>query len=115
MRIDLYGKLKMNDNGEYIIDRINLTKVLKKIHYSKRPFLSITVESEARTLFKSKGELYSDKDDYGVWRWHVNGECLETVLFNNTEEVVYIIIDTNAEAEEIEDGIQELIHTWTRQ
>jgi len=30
MRIDLYGKLKMNDNGEYIIDKTNLTKVLKK-------------------------------------------------------------------------------------
>ena len=111
MRIDLYGKLKMNDNGEYIIDRINLTKVLKKIYYSKRPFLSITVESEARTLFKSKGKLYSDKDDYGIWCWHVNGECLETVLFNHTEEVVYIIIDTDVKAEETEDEIQELIYT----
>lgn len=28
MKIDLYGKLKMNDNGEDIIDRINLTKVV---------------------------------------------------------------------------------------
>lgn len=111
MKIDLYGKLKMNDNGEYIIDRINLTKVLKKIYYSERPFLSIIVESETRTLFKSKGELYFDKDDYGIWCWHVNGECLETVLFNHTEEVVYIIIDTDVKAEETEDEIQELIHT----
>jgi hypothetical protein len=110
MRIDLYGKLKMNDNGEYIIDRINLTKVLEKIYYSKRPFLSITVESEARTLFKSKGELYFDKDNYGVWCWHVNGECLETVLFNHIEEVVDIIIDTDVEAEDAQDEIQELIH-----
>jgi len=114
MKIDLYGKLKMNDNGEYIIDRINLTKVLKKIYYSKRPFLSITVESEARTLFKSKGELYLDKDDYGIWCWHVNGDCLESVLFNHTEEVVYIIIDTDVEAEDIEDEIQELIYTGIR-
>jgi len=30
MRIDLYGKLKMNDSGEYIIDKTNLTKVLEK-------------------------------------------------------------------------------------
>jgi len=30
MKIDLYGTLKMNDNGEYIIDRTNLTKVLEK-------------------------------------------------------------------------------------
>ena len=111
MRIDLYGKLKMNDSGEYIIDKINLTKVLEKIYYSKSPFLSITVESEARTLFKSKGELYFDKDNYGVWCWHVNGECLETVLFNHTEEVVYIIIDTDVKAGETEDEIQELIHT----
>jgi len=37
-----------------------------------------------------------------------------TVLFNHTEEVVYIIIDTDVEVEETEDGIQELIHTWTR-
>ena len=111
MTIDLYGKLKMNDNGEYIIDKTNLTKVLKKIYHSKRPFLSITVESETRTLFKYKGELYLDKDDYGIWCWHVNGECLESVLFNHTEEVVYIIIDTNAEAEETEDEIQELIYT----
>ena len=111
MKMDLYDKLKMNDNGEYIIDRINLTKVLKKIYYSERPFLSITVESETRTLFKSKGELYFDKDDYGIWCWHVNGECLETVLFNHTEEVVDIIIDTNVEAEDAQDEIQELIHT----
>ncbi len=111
MKIDLYGKLNMNDNGEYIIDRINLTKVLKKIYYSERPFLSITVESEARTLFKSKGELYFDKDNYGVWCWHVNGECLETVLFNHTEEVVDIIIDTDVKAEDAQDEIQELIYT----
>jgi len=111
MKIDLYGKLKMNDSGEYIIDKTNLTKVLEKIYYSKRHFLSITVESETRTLFKSKGELYFDKDDYGIWCWHVNGECLETVLFNHTEEVVYIIIDTNAEAEDAQDEIQELIYT----
>ena len=111
MKIDLYGKLKMNDNGEYIIDKTNLTKVLEKIYYSKRPFLSITVESETRTLFKSKGELYFDKDDYGIWCWHVNGECLEYVLFNHTEEVVYIIIDTDVKTEETEDEIQELIYT----
>ena len=111
MMIDLYGKLKMNDNGEYIIDKTNLTKVLEKIYFSKSPFLSITVESETRTLFKSKGELYFDKDDYGIWCWHVNGECLESVLFNHTEEVVYIIIDTNVEAEDTQDEIQELIYT----
>ena len=111
MKIDLYGKLKMNDSGEYIIDKTNLTKVLKKIYYSKRPFVSITVESEARTLLKSKGELYFDKDDYGIWCWHVNGECLETVLFNHTEEVVYIIIDTDVKAEDVQDEIQELIYT----
>ena len=110
MKIDLYGKLKMNDSGEYIIDKTNLTKVLEKIYYSKSPFLFITVESEARTLFKSKGELYFDKDNYGVWCWHVNGECLETVLFNKTGEVLNIIIDTDVEAEETEDEIQELIH-----
>lgn len=114
MQIDLYGKLKMNDNGEYIIDRTNLIKVLKKIYYSERPFLSITVESEARTLFKSKGELYFDKDNYGIWCWHVNGECLESVLFNHTEEVVDIIINTNVEAEDTQDEIQELIHTRIR-
>lgn len=111
MMIDLYGKLKMNDSGEYIIDKTNLTKVLEKIYFSKSPFLSITVESETRTLFKSKGELYFDKDDYGIWCWHVNGECLESVLFNHTEEVVYIIIDTDVKAEETEDEIQELIYT----
>jgi hypothetical protein len=111
MKINLYGKLKMNDNGEYIIDKTNLTKVLKKIYYSERPFLSIKVESEARTLFKSKGELYFDKDNYGIWCWYVNGECLETVLFNHTEEVVDIIIDIDVEAEDAQDEIQELIHT----
>ena len=111
MKIDLYGKLKMNDNGEYIIDRINLTKVLEKIYYSKRPFLSITVESETRTLFKSRGESYFDKDDYGIWCWHVDGECLESVLFNHTEEVVYIIINTDVKAEDVQDEIQELMYT----
>ena len=111
MRIDLYGKLKMNDSGEYIIDKTNLTKVLKKIYYSKSPFLFITIKSEARTLFKSIGELYFDKDDYGIWCWHVNRECLESVLFNHTEEVVDIIIDTDVKAEETEDETQELIYT----
>lgn len=111
MKIDLCGKLKINDNGEYIIDKTNLTKVLKKIYHSNRPFLSITVESETRTLFKYKGELYFDKDDYGIWCWHVNGECLESVLFNHTEEVVYIIIYTNAEVEDVQNEIQELIYT----
>ena len=111
MKIDLCGKLKINDNGEYIIDKTNLTKVLKKIYHSKRPFLSITVESETRTLFKYKGELYFDKDDYGIWCWQVNGECLESVLFNHAEEVVYIIIDTNEVVEDVQNEIQELIYT----
>lgn len=105
MKIDLYGKLKINDNGEYIIDRINLTKVLEKIYYSKSPFLFITVESETRTLFKSKGELYFDKDDYGIWCWHVNGECLESVLFNHTDEVLDISINTNVKTEDMQDEI----------
>jgi len=111
MKIDLYGTLKMNDNGEYIIDRTNLTKVLEKIYYSERPFLSITVESEARTLFKSKGELYFDKDDYGIWCWHVNGDCLESVLFNHTDEVLDISINTNVKMEDMRDEIQELIYS----
>jgi hypothetical protein len=111
MRIDLYGKLKMNDSGEYIIDKTNLTKVLEKIYYSERPFLSITVESETRTLFKSKGELYFDKDDYGIWCWHVNGDCLESVLFNHTDEVLDISINTNVKTEDMRDEIQELIYS----
>ena len=105
MKIDLYGKLKMNDNGEYIIDKTNLTKVLKKIYNSERPFLSITIESETRTLFKSKGELYFDKDDYGIWSWHVNGDCLESVLFNYTDKVLDIIINTNVKTEDMWDEI----------
>lgn len=111
MKIDLYGKLKMNDNGEYIIDKTNLTKILKKIYYSKRPFLSITVESETRTLFKSKGELYFDKDDYGIWCWHVNGECLESVLFNHTNEKLYIVINTKAEVEAATYEVREIVYT----
>jgi len=111
MKIDLYGKLKMNDNGEYIIDKTNLTKLLEKIYYSERPFLSITVESETRTLFKSKGELYFDKDDYGIWCWHVNGDCLESVLFNHTDEVLDISINTNVKTEDMRDEIQELIYS----
>lgn len=110
MRLDVYGKLTMNDEGEYIIDKINLTKLLNKIYYSNSPTLSIVIDSNTRTLFDEIGELYLDKDDFGIYCWHIDGECLESVLFNNTETMLEIYIDTNVKTGGIIDDIQEFIY-----
>lgn len=109
MRLDLYGKLIMNDNGEYIIDKINLTKLLNKIYYSNSPTLSIVIDSDSRTLLNAKGDLYLDKDNFGVYCWHIDGECLESVLFNNTETMLNISISTRVETGGTLDEIQKII------
>lgn len=108
---ELYGILEMNDDGDYIIDNINLSKLLWSIFDSNSPFLSIKIESDTRTLFNSTGDLYFDKDDYGIWCWHVDGECLESVLFNHTNEKLYIVINTKAEVEAATYEVREIVYT----
>jgi len=41
----------------------------------------------------------------------VNGDCLESVLFNHTDEVLDISINTNVKTEDMRDEIQELIYS----
>ena len=90
--IILNGNLRLHkDKYEFLIDGTNLTKVLEKIYFSDYPALDITVENEARRVFKKYGELMFNKNDNGNWVFHVEDFNLDEILFNQlNKENLYL-------------------------
>ena len=77
---------------------ISITDILNEI-YKTSPTCEVKIQIEVKKkkgstynkVFESEGELYMDKSD-GVWDWFVAGKDLGKVLFENTNEDVYIEI-----------------------
>ena len=99
-RVTLSGILIYNDDAEYELHGenqkiFNLSKFLEKIYYPPGSYyLHIRImrrsehlkdkRSKKRYLFSQKGDLYLDKDESGLYSYHIDGVSLESVLFDNT-------------------------------
>jgi len=91
------GKLSYDQNAEYIllspINTINISTILNQIYYSNNNYIEIKITNGCKTLFNEKGNLLKRKnDEFRIYDWHVNGNCLEDVLFNWTDNDLEIAI-----------------------
>lgn len=98
MHTHLNGELMMEDgNGHYILDNYDLSALLEKIYFSEDSRLHIKIDSDSRSLFDERGELIYEKNECGMWVFHINGCCLDDVLYDSVEEDINIVIDAKVE------------------
>lgn len=103
------GKLDYSDYAQFEIinytSATNISKILDKVYYSNNNKINIRIMSGSKTLFNEDGNLLMKKDKHGIYSYHVNGECLELVLFNNVNQFIDIeIVADVAEMGEITYG-----------
>jgi len=92
-----YGKLIYDDMGDYIVDNFNLSKALWEIYYHPNNHIDITIMAGCKTIFHEDGNLYRRKSDsVDLYCWHINGNDLETVLFNSTDSDIEITLFAEA-------------------
>ena len=90
-----YGQLIYNDNAEFELEDetgiINISNLLDGIHSAKQQaYIRITKGSSL--LFEEDGAIIKKQDKDGIISNFVCGNNLDLLLFNNTDEVLQIII-----------------------
>lgn len=94
------GSLVYDDLGNYQLiyptGSTNISKILNKIYYADKNYIELKIMNGCKTIFNEKGNLYIKPDDYGVYCYHIDGECLESVLFFNTDKDLDIEIYAEA-------------------
>lgn len=93
------GKLIYNDGGCYEIHNnegvFYLTNALDEAYYSRngQVFLQITGSGNGNSLlFNENSTIYKRKNDYEIYSYFICGADLETVLFNNTDRIINVIM-----------------------
>lgn len=95
------GKLIYNPIAEYELvypgGMVNISSLLSKVYYSPiNNKIHIKIMNGSKTLFNEEGYLLMKKDMDDIYSFHVNGNNLELVLFENTDK--YIDVEIFAEA-----------------
>ena len=93
--MNLYGQLIYNDNAEFELEDetgiINISNLLDGIYNAKQQaYIRITKGSSL--LFEEDGAIIKKQDSDGIVSNFVCGNNLDLLLFNNTDEVLQIII-----------------------
>lgn len=95
--MELYGKLDMNDDGEFELHNetgiINISKMLDGIYESQlKPLVYIKIEKEGHLLIEEDGGLLLHTDSQKVESYFVCGINISKELFYNTDEFLSITI-----------------------
>jgi hypothetical protein len=90
------GKLTYDDNGDYILGSVNISKILDKIYYADNNTINIKIMDCTKTLFNEFGTLLRKKNEDGFYSYHVLGNDLDLVLFNNTDKDLEITLNAPA-------------------
>jgi hypothetical protein len=95
--MELYGKLIMNDDGEFELDTereiINISKLLDGIYNTgSKPQIYIKIEKFGRLLFEEDGLLVKKKDEQNVESYFICGMNLSKLLFYETDEALEVVI-----------------------
>ncbi len=94
------GKLVYNDDGNYELHNdegiFYLTDALNEIYYSRNNHLSLRIANGNKLLFNEDSTIYKKINKYGIYSFYICGADLETVLFNNTDEIVDVVIMAEA-------------------
>lgn len=84
------GKLVYNSNGEYELHNgkiVNLSNMLKKVYYHPtNNYINIKIMNGSRLLFNEDGNLHYKPIGKHFYSLHVDGEDLETILFESTDK-----------------------------
>ena len=93
-----YADIEDHDNAtEYEIhsltDIINLSNILEQIFNSENKYIEIKIMNCCKLIYEEKGNLMKYKSyDSNIIDYHINGNCLGDVLFNNTDSNLEITI-----------------------
>jgi hypothetical protein len=83
------GTLILDDNNDYILSGDNLSTYLHHIYMSN---VSNYIELEIKDVQKAKGDLYLQRDMFGVYDYFVGQFALGLWLHNHTGEEMTITI-----------------------
>lgn len=91
------GKLIYNSEAKYELHfsngYTNISNILDNIFNFNNKYIEIKIMNCCKLIFEEKGNLMKYKSyDFGIIDYHINGNCLGNVLFNNTGESLEIII-----------------------
>ena len=93
--MDFYGQLIYNDNAEFELEDetgiINISNLLDGIHSAKEQ-IYIRITKGSSLLFEEDGSIIRKQDSDGILSNFVCGNNLDLLLFNNTDEVLQIVI-----------------------
>ena len=85
------GMLEYTDDGRYVLDGLDISAILKEVYYSdKSNAISFRINKGCRTLFNEEGTLLIRMSEEAncIYGYHINGEDLETKLFNTVGNVI---------------------------
>ena len=91
------GTLILDDNNDYILSGDNLSTYLHHIYMSN---VSNYIELEIKDVQKAKGDLYLQRDMFGVYDYFVGQFALGLWLHNHTGEEMTITIKYTKEESE---------------
>lgn len=91
------GTLILDDNNDYILNGDNLSTYLHHIYMSN---VSNYIELEIKDIQKAKGDLYLQRDMFGVYDYFVGQFALGLWLHNHTGEEMTITIKYTKEESE---------------
>ena len=83
------GTLILDDNNDYILSGDNLSTYLHHIYMSN---VSNYIELEIKDIRKAKGDLYLQRDMFGVYDYFIGQFALGLWLHNHTGEEMTITI-----------------------
>ena len=93
--MEFYGQLIMNDDGEFELEDetgiINISNLLDGIHSAKEQ-IYIRITKGSSLLFEEDGSIIRKQDSDGILSNFVCGNNLDLLLFNNTDEILQIVI-----------------------
>lgn len=96
-----YGRLIYNDQGEYELHSptgiVNISHILKNIYFADNNYIKIKIMNGCKVLFNEEGNLYLKVIiKPKLASYHVNGNDLETVLFDLVGQDLEILLFAEA-------------------
>ncbi|HZK00292.1 MAG TPA: hypothetical protein VFC79_09800 [Tissierellaceae bacterium] len=99
-KTEIQGKLVYGDRAEYLIHMndntvFNLSLLLDQIYYAPKTYhLHIRIMDGCKTLYNEDGGLYLAPITRGFYSYHICANDLESCLFENTDKVLTIFIES---------------------
>lgn len=87
------GNLILNDNNDYILNGDNLSTYLNHIYMSNVDnHIELEIKDDTNYIQKAKGDLYLQRDMWGIYDYFVGQFALGLYLHNHTGEEMTIAI-----------------------